>query len=181
MVGKATGLVSFLLLAAMAGGQSLGELAKKEKKRREKNRVQNLAVRVVAEDDISVVEEESTARTADPSGEGSATTPLGEDDETSSDSSASNRAREEAEWRGRMSEARARLKSARERYEFLSGLHLTAGEYYVDQNGNPVITSLNQLRRMTGEAKDGLDKATRAMAELREEARRAGVPPGWLR
>jgi hypothetical protein len=73
------------------------------------------------------------------------------------------------------------VKAAEERYNFLNSLHLVQGEYYVDENGKPVITSLAQLRRMINEAKVELDSARAALEKLREEARRAGVPPGWFR
>ena len=182
MVGNALGLVSFLLVASLAGGQSLGELAKKEKKRREKNQEQNVAVRVVNEGEVSVPEAEDPVEAENNSVENTGTSiSPGEGEGTEGNASVSDRAKEEAKWRSRLSEVRARLKTARERSEFLGGLHLSAGEQYVDRNNNPVITSLSQLRRMTVDAEDSLDEANRAMEELREEARHAGVPPGWLR
>jgi aspartate/tyrosine/aromatic aminotransferase len=91
------------------------------------------------------------------------------------------RAQQEMEWRRRNSEARERLTEARKRYELLSKLHLTTGSYYVDSNNEPVITSVEQLQSMVAEAQGELDSATAALSQLREDARRAGVPPGWVR
>ena len=41
--------------------------------------------------------------------------------------------------------------------------------------------SVEHLQGLTAEAKSELDEAERALADLLEDARRAGVPPGWLR
>ena len=52
-------LVTFFLFPLFLGGQSLGEVAKKEKKRREANKEKGVEVRVVAEDEISTEEEQT--------------------------------------------------------------------------------------------------------------------------
>jgi hypothetical protein len=185
---KALLAVLLTLLPAVALGQSLGELAKKEKKRRQKNQEKGAQVRVVSEEEVST----STAREApEPEttpGELGSPSPLKEEGSkeeksTKSDdnTSISDHQSEEAEWRRRASEARARLNSARERYEYLNNLHITPGEVLVDENGAPVVTSLAQLRRIVSEAKAEFDAASQAIEDLKEEARRAGVPPGWLR
>jgi hypothetical protein len=44
-----------------------------------------------------------------------------------------------------------------------------------------VITSIEQLQGKTAAAKKAVEAAERALVNLEEEARRAGVPPGWLR
>ncbi len=179
-------LVAILVSPMWLGGQSLGEVAKKEKKRREVNKEKGVGVRVIAEDEISVEGEEtegteSTAGT-DETEEGSEDTlALTPDSARPNPSTASDRQREEALWRSRFSEARARLNAAQERYDALKDLHLVPGEYYVDENGRPLIKSLAQLRRMTEEAETDLNEAKKSLDDLREEARRAGVPPGWLR
>jgi hypothetical protein len=175
-----------MLLPTLLIGQSLGDVAKKEKKRREKNQQNGAKVRVIVEDEVSSQDPEeppvsdsdvSPHEAKDPS---SAPTeeafPSAKDQDPAVD-----RRREEAEWRGRVSEARERLSSARERYEYLAHLHLTPGEYYVDENGNPVIGSLEELRQLVSEAKEELDAASQALDDLKEQARRAGVPAGWLR
>ncbi len=95
--------------------------------------------------------------------------------------SASDRQKEEALWRSRFSEARARLNAAQERYDTLKDLHLAPGEYYADENGQPLIRSLAELRRMTEQAETELNAAKKSLDDFREEARRAGIPPGWLR
>ena len=80
-----------------------------------------------------------------------------------------------------MSKSRERLQRAQENYEFLNRLYLFEGAWYEDANGNRVITSLAQLRQMIQAAKAELDGATKDLEDLKEEARRSGVPPGWLR
>jgi hypothetical protein len=179
MFGRKTLLVLLFLFPAFVMGQSLGEVAKKERKRREKNQEQGVKVRVVQSDEVSTEETEETP--VDESRTEGETPSLVTDSQPGGDGSPTDRQREEAEWRQRIGEARARLKTAEERYNFLNSLHLTEGEYYVDENGRPVITSLGQLRRMVNEAKVELDAARSAMETLKEEARRAGVPPGWFR
>jgi hypothetical protein len=44
-----------------------------------------------------------------------------------------------------------------------------------------VIGSIEQLQGLTARAKADLDEAQEALDDLLQQARRAGVPPGWLR
>jgi hypothetical protein len=165
-------------------GQSLSDVAKKEKKRREKNQEKGVKVRVIQEGEVST-EDTKTGSPDEPTenNEGAdAVFDLSSDEKkTPTSSSRSDRQQQEAEWRARLGELKSRLNAAKERYEFLSGLHLTPGEYYVDENGRPLITSLEQLRQMVSQAKADLDAAQKAMDDFKEQARKAGVPPGWLR
>ncbi|MFQ5789474.1 MAG: hypothetical protein ACE5JI_03270 [Acidobacteriota bacterium] len=182
-----------LLVPAIGAGQSLGEVARKEKERRQKNREKDAPVRVIDEAELATLESATSENRPGQPDEGAGS----ENPESSEraidagtsepslaerrEAEASKRRHAEAEWRGRASQARERLQKARERYEFLNGLHLSGGEYYVDENNRPVITSLRQLRQMIATAKAELEAANRAYEELVEEARRVGVPPGWLR
>jgi F0F1-type ATP synthase membrane subunit b/b' len=51
----------------------------------------------------------------------------------------------------------------------------------VDDNGNVIVETLDQLRALVAEASRELIDAEKAAADLEEQARRAGVPPGWRR
>jgi predicted metal-dependent phosphoesterase TrpH len=84
-------------------------------------------------------------------------------------------------WRQSVAQARARVERARRSYQTLAGLNLVPGYEYQDAKGRTVIHSVDELQRMTAEAKAELDAAEKALADLLERARRAGVPPGWLR
>jgi hypothetical protein len=88
---------------------------------------------------------------------------------------------DEALWRTRLAQARARVDRARTRHQRLAGLNLVPGYEYQDESGRTVIGSVEQLQGLTAAAKRELDAAEKALADLLEEARRAGVPPGWLR
>jgi len=183
MWGRASLLVLVLAIPMHSTAQSLGEVAKKEKKRRETNQNHGSKVRVVNEDEVSTLDEEPTVPvdlTEEESVEPSLP-PSGDPSAKDSDPARNDRRQQEAEWRARVSEVNSHLSAAKEHFEFLSGLHLVPGEYYVDENGQPLITSLDQLRSMVAEAKTELDAAQKAMNDLKEEARKAGVPPGWLR
>jgi hypothetical protein len=168
--------VLFALLPALVVGQSLGELAKKEKERRKNNKDKGVEVRVIDGEEVSEAEE--TEASGEEPEDSSETIETRKDSPANSSTS---RDKQETEWRARAAEARERLKAAQENYQTLSQLHLSPGEYYTDENGKPLITSLDQLRGLVAEAKTELDQATRAMDQLKEEARRAGVPPGWVR
>ena len=61
------------------------------------------------------------------------------------------------------------------------GVHYVEGVQLVDENGNVVVRSLDDLRRFVGQANQELADAERALKTVEEEARREGVPPGWLR
>lgn len=177
-------VVLVLAIPVSLMGQSLSDVAKKEKKRREKNQEKGVKVRVIQEGEISTEEAETDSpdEPTENSEGGDAVFDLSSDKQKAfASSSQSDRQQQEAEWRARLSEVKSRLNAAKERYEFLSSLHLTPGEYYVDENGQPLITSLEQLRQMVSQAKTDLDAAQKAMDDLKEEARKAGIPPGWLR
>jgi len=183
MWGRASLLILVLAIPIHSTAQSLGEVAKKEKKRREKNQNHSAKVRVVNEDEVSTLETEPTdpAELTEEEAADSSLPLSGDHSAQSSNPARSDRRQQESEWRARVSEVNARLSAAAEHFEFLNGLHLIPGEYYVDENGQPLITSLDQLRSMVAEAKTELDAARKAMNDLKEKARKAGVPPGWLR
>ena len=173
------GLV-LLLFPALVLGQSLGDVAREEKERREGNRERGEKAQLVI-GDIGAGENGDAPRPA-LVGSTSTATPTSPRDVASPPVSVEgDRAQQEMEWRRRNSEARERLKQARKSHALLSKLHLTTGTYYVDLNNEPAITSVEQLQGMVARAQAELDAATQALSQLREDARRAGVPPGWIR
>jgi len=184
MARLAFGLV-VLLFPALVLGQSLADVARQERERRESNRKRGEKAQVVI-GDIGSAEDGEAPRAAmvGTSSTDEATSPSTSatgDTDSRSFSTSEDRAQQEMEWRRRNSEARERLKEARKQYELLSKLHLTTGSYYVDQNNEPAITSVEQLQSMVARAQSELDAASSALSQLREDARRAGVPPGWVR
>jgi hypothetical protein len=44
-----------------------------------------------------------------------------------------------------------------------------------------VIHSIEDRQKLTADARAELEAAEKALADVLEEARRANVPPGWLR
>lgn len=191
-----------LCVSVCAMSQSLGDLARKERERREKNKDSGVAAREFSEDEI-FEEDDEQAESDD------AAVPGESDDESDSDGEPSessatplpnridievepdqsehlenesrDRQQEEAEWRNRFHNARERVKVAREQKAVWDGVHYVEGISLVDQNGNVVVDSLDDLRRYVGEANQELTDAEQALKRLEEEARRSGVPPGWLR
>ncbi len=185
-------LVLVFLLPALAWGQSLGDAARKERERREKNKKQGVAVREFSEKEIFGEDEENQEgkEPAEGAGEGEPQSPPAvpnidvdsrsqESEELEDDRR--DRRREEAEWRARFQQAKRRIVAAREQVQFLKDLNLVPGERYVDVHGNTVILSLEQLRRLVEVAEEELSAAEQALLKLQADARRAGVPPGWSR
>jgi hypothetical protein len=95
------------------------------------------------------------------------------------------RAAEESQWRARMAQARDKLERSK---MFAEALQTRANSLWADftARDDPAQRSvietdrqktLAELDRVKGE----IETETKAIADLEEEARRAGVPPGWLR
>jgi len=181
--------LAFLLLPLPASPQSLAELAKKEKERRKRTEKAGAETKVIKEDDLKQVHgglsNEPSKRSASPS---STSAPAGDASASDPDATTSDldreraqRQRQEDEWRRRMAAARQRVEKAKKNLETLEGLFLVGGERYVDSQGNTVIRDLDHLREIVASAKAEVAAAEKAVADLEERARRAHVPPGWLR
>ena len=182
--------------------QSLGELARKERERRDENKTQGVAAREFAEAEIFGEEEDTDAA----EGEDAAAAVTADDDDNDgvpegakSFSSAGldsalddtesvtpedesrDRKRREADFRRRYQAAKRRVAVAQERKQILDGIHVVEGLQYVDENGNTVIESLDHLRRLIQEADQERQAAVEAVKALEEEAHRQSYPKGWLR
>jgi hypothetical protein len=176
------GAVALLLLAPLVvAAQGLGDASKKEKERREQSKQPK--AKTYTQDDVATlppVANEPASSTGEsttpPAATGEPTSP-----EQSSQAGESARRRDENVWRGSFAEATARVERARRNHQTLAGMNLVPGYEYQDEKGRTVIGSVEELQRMTAAAKAELDAAEKALADLHERARRAGVPPGWLR
>jgi hypothetical protein len=171
-------LVTLVLLPGLAGAQSLGEAARKEKERRKRLEESGVKPRELTDKDLrsgkGAVANDPANTSADAAGQSSAPA-------TSADEEDERRRREEAGWRQRVARARARADEARQYYEYLNSLSLSPGEYYVDENGKPVYRTVEELRSAIAKAKAESEAAEKALENLLESARRDNVPPGWLR
>jgi hypothetical protein len=166
-----------LLTPSLVFGQSLAEAARQEKERRKKIQESTSSTSKVVSDEELQTNKGSVAN--DPQASSAST---GTGSQSSQPATpAWDKARDEQAWRDRAARAEARLADAKQRYETLNGLTLTQGQYYVDKDGKKVIGSLEQLRQKIDQAKAEYDDAQRDRDAVFEGARRAGVPPGWLR
>jgi hypothetical protein len=181
------GLATLLLVAAATPtpAQSLSDAALKEKERRQKVREQSGgSSRVVTETELKsnggkLANDPSVVSPSQPPNGGSSVfeaTPARE----AGDASAP-RSNQEGQWRSRARAAQARLDRAQKAYDTLRSMFLVDGEAYVDKNGRAVVTSVEELQRLTAQAKAELDAAQKALETLQETARHQSIPPGWLR
>jgi hypothetical protein len=183
-------LLAALLVAASVPAsvpsQGLGDAARKEQKRR--SEAKPGTTKSYSQDDLGQLPPIANAQS---SGEPSppTTTSAGSqpgDPATPTDDSYSReerqRRQDEARWRDRVAKARKRLEDAEEAHAALASLSFGSEDSEVfDAHGQVLNRSLGDLQQATARAKAERDAAQRALEDLLEEARRAGVPPGWLR
>jgi hypothetical protein len=167
-------------LPSLAAGQSLGEAARKEAERREKNKKAGVKAKSYTDQDLpSSGAKPPTGADGEPTAPPDTIPPAPASSEVEDESDS--RAQAEAGWRERLADLTAQRDKAKAIHEELSKLWLVEGEQYVDDKGRVVIASLGDLRAKIARAKERWDAAEKAIADLHEEARRAGIPPGWLR
>lgn len=190
-------LVFCVLSSGISSAQSLGAVARKERERREKNKEQGVTVREfseseIFEDEVAGEDEEESDEPRD--GEAAdrdrssplprrprIDVPIEPDEPEVLEEESRARKRQEAEWRNRFHDARERVARAREQKRILDGVHHVPGMKLVDENGNVIVESLADLRRLVDQANQELRDAEQALRELEEQARRAGIPAGWRR
>lgn len=177
------GLVGVLLLSpALAGAQGLGSAARKEKNRREQVSKPPEPVKQYTQEDLDRLPSAS-ASSSSPEPTASAG-PSGSEDAAAAGARGEvepSRQDDEVYWRGRVAAAQGKIEAARHRHQAAASLTLVPGYELVDEKGIPVARSVEELQARTARAKAEVDAAERELEALLEQARRANVPPGWLR
>ena len=185
-------LFALVLIAALAGAvpastQSLAEVARKEEARRKQVKK---ASPVYTDKDVKPAPASSTA----PSGDTPATTkpeastepkPADKDDAQPELTDEEKRAQDEQRWRARITDARAALERNK---VFAEALQSRINSLWADftARDDPAQRSAIDMERKKAIAqldrvKSEIVEQTKAIADIEEEARRSGVPPGWLR
>jgi hypothetical protein len=97
--------------------------------------------------------------------------------------------RDAESWRQRVEQQQRLIESAATRTRQLEG-QLVALEQDVQPPGGDVLDPQRlqnregqkaELRQQLDEAREALEKARSGLGEIEDQARRAGIPPGWLR
>jgi len=169
--GRMTAMVMALSLlpAIDAGAQGLGDAAKKEKQRRERAATPG---KTYAQDDLKAlppVANEASSRASTASETTGSTQAVPQPAGQPGDGEAEKRGQDENAWRSRVADARERVEVTRKTYETVAPMNWAPEGEYVDFEG------------MKAAAKGQYEAAQKALDDLLEEARRANVPPGWLR
>jgi hypothetical protein len=181
-----TGLLAGALLTVTVplGAQTLGDLAKKEQARR---KATPPAARTYTNEDLKKVapfpgaaQEAKPAdptKVEEPAKPGDAATPGGP--------KAPEPAKDEKYWRGRITAVRDEIVRNE---SFRDALQNQINSLSADFAGRDdpaqraqIADSRQKKMAELGRVNLELDKAAKLIIEIEEEARRAGVPPGWLR
>jgi hypothetical protein len=183
-------------LSLSVAAQSLAETARKERERREALRDSAEESRTLTERDLAAAkgrvanedavreaeadaDEEPVERAAPPETQVLAGAPRPLVPEV--DAEAAARRQKELAWRERASRARQRLEDAREAHLYWQRALLLGRGWRTDENGRRVMLSPRSIGQRAQRAEDELHAAEEAWKKLEEDARRASVPPGWLR
>jgi len=175
------------LAGSLAHAQGLGEAAAREKQRREQEQKKRGTAKVITTDELSKTGT-SDGSSAD----------LAQNQQRPTDNSAAERQRVikegtdevveapgEAQWRQRAKEAKEELRQAEEN---LRALEEKASQLFGRIQASTDTNELLRLRaeqqdltKQVEDAKIMLATNRKEQQDLADEARRAGVPPGWVR
>jgi len=197
IVGTLALMLAGFCLTAAAQGQSLAEAARKA---REQKKSAPQAKRIFTNDNIPTTpgtlstigttptpEGDASSGTISPGRQGGAksgTTPANLDDKAK-------RAEEEAMWRKKFTELRAKIATAEKEADIMQReLNLKRQQYYSDPNQAlreqyqyPAGTGgeVNELTKRIDDKKKEAESLKQQLTELEDDLRRAGLPSGWSR
>lgn len=195
VIYRPSGLVSSLLAIAMLGlvispppvaaqsQPSLAEIARKEAERR---KTVKDSKKVITTKDMPESARKAVPTPPSAEGGGAAHQAGGDQKLPAAPDSAAAGQNDEAAWRGRISQAREAL---RRNEVFLQALQTRVNALDNDfHNGAGNFTQQAQvnadrqkaLQELEG-VKNDVAQSKKLIADIEEEARKAGVPPGWLR
>lgn len=176
-----TGMALAVALAATASAQTLGDLAKKEEARRKAIKSPG---KVLTGDSIRSVPAPAPTVTA-PSPPPSAGAPGTASAATEKPKPEVDRKAQELAWRQRIQAARDALQRSQTFAEALQSRinGLTADFTSRDDPAQRAVVANDRQKALAelDRVKNDVAQQTKAIADIQEEARRAGVPPGWLR
>jgi len=173
----AIGLVA-AMSATTAGQTTLGELAKKEEARRKSVKSSG---RVLTNDSLG----QARPLPLPPASNQPAPAPTPEKPAAEAKKPEVDRKAEEAAWRQRVASTQDSLQRSQTFAEALQSRinALTADFTARDDPAQRAVIANERQKALTelDRVKNDIALQTKAIADMREEARRAGVPPGWLR
>jgi hypothetical protein len=185
---SAVGLVTAIAATAAAQGGSLGDLAKQEAARR---KAVKSSGKVLTNDSVTTIRSSSPASTSSaapaPAASGSAAPTVQADAKKPEDKPKPDvdRKAQEAAWRQRIEGARAALQRSQMFADALQSQinGLTTDFTSRDDPAQRAVIADNRQKALAelDRVKNEIAQQTKAISEIQEEARRAGVPPGWLR
>src|SRR5688572_21881684 len=176
-----TGMALAVALAATASAQSLGELAKKEEARRKAIKSSG---KVLTGESIRSVPAPPSTATA-PSVPPPAGAPVTASAAAEKPKPEVDRKAQELAWRQRIQAARDALQRSQMFAEALQSRinGLTADFTSRDDPAQRAVVANDRQKALAelDRVKNDIVQQTKAIADIQEEARRAGIPPGWLR
>jgi hypothetical protein len=172
-------LLGLLMVPSLAGAQSLAEAAKREEARR-KAAASKGEVKTYTNKDLAGGEAKSSQTITTPAPAAPATQA-----EAPPTTEPPDPTKDEKYWRDRMADARARLA---QNQVMLAALESRVNALMTDfvNRDDPAQKAaiaddrgkaIGQMNRV----KQDIEKITKEIADIEEEARKAGVPAGWLR
>jgi hypothetical protein len=173
---------------AVAQTPSLAEVARREQERR---KVTGPPVKVLTNDDLPAVTSPAPGQAAapatapEPAAAPAASSPPAAGPQSAATGEEKEKEKDEAYWRGRIGEARASLQRNEVLAEALQSRVNALSTDFVNRDdpyqrariGDDRLKALAELERVQAE----VASLKQEIADIEEEARRAGVPPGWLR
>jgi hypothetical protein len=173
------GILVSLCTTGFASAQALGDVAKKEEERRKTIKT---AGKVYTNGNIKPdpnAPATSTPPAASSSGEQSASAP------STPDASSDDRKKDEASWKKRMSDEREALQRAQTFADALQSQVNALNTDYTnrDDPAQRAVIAGKRDRAIAelGRARQEVQARTKAIATIQDEARKAGVPAGWVR
>ncbi len=175
---------------AASGAISLAEVARREAARRKALAASGRRGKALTNSDVKKWEPPAETETAEPAADadkqkGDSARPADKAVPTDAQKSAADETKGEEYWRGRMSSAREALRRNEAFAEALqSRVNALSAEfsakddpYQRAQIADDRQKALAELDRLTND----IDKNKKAIADIEDDARRAGVPAGWIR
>jgi len=183
-------VVAALAFIALAGGaypvkaQGLGDVARKEEERRKDIKA---PAKVYTNKDLGSVPDAPSGTFSSPTASGSASTEAPKDAGSAKSDDAKDKGptKDQAYWSGRKKDLQTKLDSDQTLADALQSRINALNTDFVNRDDPVQRAGIDRDRQKANSELDRLKKSVqdgkKALSDLDEEARKAGVPAGWLR